>query len=820
MRKSQKQEILELIDTLNQAHDEIAGYMESGKYDHARDMLVQCQDSAITIGNAIENLEGEGTITVSHIEEYCDAVYRTYEMLNTPKDANSRKVHKNLRKQLLRIENSVKNDIPIRREIAFFPYKASMWDSLESVYLKEKEDPDCDVYCVPIPYFELNQDKSLGVMHYEGNEFPKNIEIIDWQSYNFEGRRPDSIYIHNPYDNWNLVTSVHPRFYSNNLKKYTDELVYIPYFILADLDPNDKEKVENVKHFCFLPGIINADKVIVQSEKMRKIYIESYIEEANSLGFPADRKKLEDKIFGAVSPKIEKVRNTKMEDIEIPEDWLQIIKRADGSWKKIILYNTGVTALLQNEDMMLDKIRSVFKLFKERQDKVVLLWRPHPLLVNTIKSMRPQLCQSYEKIVEKYRCEGWGIYDDSADLNRAIVLSDGYYGDASSVVQLCQEVKKPILMQDVDADYYHRPFSKVCLWKGNKIYYPLANYNLLCSTDICTGETDVIEKNNKDNGDSLFTYVGIYQWRNYYILSPGTAIRPALAIYNRDSREWTYISVEEEKREWLMFEEDTIYEFGKYLYIFPGLMVITRIDTEKWIVEYFFYPDIEVGKNTHGQVAYVDGKVYIPLRHDNKIYEFDLQTERFESFVVDTELQGIDTLSFDGKVFWMTGIGKMLCSWNKDMGECTSYKNFPVGFQKYDGIVEGEEGYWFWRSVVYDNTVYFVPFFANMMIEFRDGELTKVDIPQEEENEITIHRKGRSGGRKYWEVKQKDNKLMLISAKNRWLDIIDLDTKKVDIIKININDWADEKKLIQDGEILYERRISLLSFLDMILEKS
>lgn len=820
MRKAQRQEILELINTLDQAHDEIAGYMESGKYDHARDMLVQCQDSAITIGTAIENLEGEGNITVSHIEEYCDAVYHTYEMLNTSNVVNGRKIHKNLRKQLLRIENSVKNDITVRKEIVFFPYKASMWDSLESVYLKAKEDPECDAYCVPIPYFDLNPDKSLGAMHYEGNEFPQNIEIIDWQNFNFEERRPDSIYIHNPYDNWNHVTTVHPRFYSNNLKKYTDELVYIPYFVLADIDPNDKERVDKIKHFCFLPGIINADKVIVQSENMRKIYINAYIEEAKALGFPADRKELENKIFGTGSPKFEKVRNTKKEDIEIPENWLKIIERADGSRKKIIFYNTGVTALLQYGDMMLEKMRSVFKIFKEMQDEIALLWRPHPLLINTIKSMRPELCESYEKIMEDYRDEGWGIYDDSTDLNRAIVLSDGYYGDASSVVQLCQEVKKPILMQDADADYYHGFYFTDCLWEDNKVHFPLANYKLLCSTDLCTGETDTTAINNEvDEENKSLTYVGIYAWKNYYILSPGTTKRSDLCFYNTDSRECFFLPIEVERIKWVNFREDKIFEFGKYIYIISTFLVIVRIDTEKWEVEYIYYPDMEIGEDASGQVAYMKEKVYIPLEHRNKIYEFNLRTEKFKPFIVNTELKGINTLSFDGKVFWMTGIGRMICSWNKDTGECISYKNLPTDFRKHGGIEEGEEGDWFWRSFVYNNAVYFVPLYANMMIELKDGKITKIDLPEEEENDISIRRGGRSGGRKYWAVKQKDNKLLLVSAKNRWLDIIDLDTKKVDIVKIDLNYEEREKEYIQDKEIMHERGISLLTFLDMILEK-
>ena len=40
------------------------------------------------------------------------------------------------------------------------------------------------------------------------------------KEYDIEKRRPDVIYIHNPYDKGNFVTSVHPAFYSDELKKY------------------------------------------------------------------------------------------------------------------------------------------------------------------------------------------------------------------------------------------------------------------------------------------------------------------------------------------------------------------------------------------------------------------------------------------------------------------------------------------------------------------------------------------------------------------------------------------------------------------------
>lgn len=452
MRKSQKQEILEMIQTLHEAHEEVKAYVAKKNFALAQDILSQCQECAISIGTTIEKLEGEVFVTVSYVEAYCDVVFTCYEELNGGA-ANANKIYKSLRKQLLRIESSVKNEVPIRKEIAFFPYKASMWDALESVYLAAKEAPDCDAYCVPIPYYDRNPDRSLGQMHYEGYEYPKNIEVIDWQTYNFEERRPDAIYIHNPYDDWNLVTCVHPRYFSNNLKKYTDKLVYIPYFILDEIEPDDQARIDSMKHFIWTPGVINADKVIVQSEKMKQIYVNEYLKAAQANGLPGkytDKKYLEEKFQGLGSPKFDKVLNTKKEDLEIPEEWLKVIEKPDGSWKKIIFYNTSIAALLENNEKMLEKMKDVFRIFKENKDEVVLLWRPHPLIKSTVSAMRPQLWVEYEKLVNQYQEEGWGIYDDTADMDRAVVLSDAYYGDYSSVVQLCRKVGMPIMIQDVE----------------------------------------------------------------------------------------------------------------------------------------------------------------------------------------------------------------------------------------------------------------------------------------------------------------------------------------------------------------------------------
>ncbi|MCI8672364.1 MAG: hypothetical protein HFI89_02555 [Lachnospiraceae bacterium] len=469
MRKTQKKQAEAYIRLLGQAHLEIKKALETKKYELARDLLGQCQDSAIELGNMIEQAEGEGAVTVPFLEEYCELLYQIHEEIWQRSDEMSHqhispaaskqkldtgRLHKALKKQLTQIENSIKNDISVQTEAVFLPYKASMWDSLESVWQAAAEDPNCTAYVIPIPYYDKNPDGSLKEMHYEGDLYPPYVPVTDYREYDFAEHRPDLVFIHNPYDNSNYVTSVHPFFYSDNIKQFTDQLVYIPYFILGEVDPENKEAVKGMRHFCTVPAVINADKVIVQSEAMRRIYVNVMTEETakneNSARQKEIRKYWEEKIDGSGSPKVDKVLRTSREGLDIPEEWLRLIQKPDGSWKKIIFYNTSVSALLQHGEKMLEKMRDVFKVFKENRDEVALLWRPHPLIKATIESMRPGLWEEYEKLVDRYLQEGWGIYDDTADVDRAIVLCDAYYGDSSSLVRLCQEKGRPVMIQNVE----------------------------------------------------------------------------------------------------------------------------------------------------------------------------------------------------------------------------------------------------------------------------------------------------------------------------------------------------------------------------------
>lgn len=524
MRRYKKKELLETADMLVEAN-EVIGRLCKSNTDGALELLGQCQESAILIGNLIES-KGDGYAELVEIlENYCENIYQM--SIAVSDEEQIRKLSKKIQKQLTYLNNKIRHEIPEdKKEVVFFPYKASMWDSLESVWMAADADEGTDAYVVPIPYYDKNPDGTFREMHYEGDQYPDYVPVTNYEEYDFEERRPDIIFIHNPYDQFNYVTSVHPRFYSGNLKQYTEKLVYIPYFILGEIKPDDEEALKGMKHFCVNEAVKNADRVIVQSEDMRQVYIEVLTRESG--GSKEARAYWEGKIDGSGSPKVDKVLRTKKKDLEIPEEWLKIIRKMDGSWKKIIFYNTSVTAMLQHDEQMLKKIESVFQIFRENRDEVALLWRPHPLMESTLISMRPELWEKYREIRKKYIEEGWGIYDDTVDMDRAVVVSDGYYGDWSSIVHLYQKTRKLVMIQNCQSknkknDNRWHPQITNGFWIDNKMFFSAANYNGLFSIDIRTGNVYLVGKLEEEAIDSVNLTSNIEESNNKIIISPCTA---------------------------------------------------------------------------------------------------------------------------------------------------------------------------------------------------------------------------------------------------------------------------------------------------------
>ncbi|BCJ92950.1 hypothetical protein acsn021_05190 [Anaerocolumna cellulosilytica] len=449
MRKYLKEKLMTLFSEMKEAEKTLLRLIKSEDNFNLQYLLTELQQAALAIGKEAEKSEGDDSTFIHLLEEYCELIWQC----NISKTCSEKlKILAQISDKRKDATSILKHYIQTQYEIVFLPYKASMWDSLESVWRAAKEDINCDCYVIPIPYYDKRPDGSLGDMHYEGHQLPEYVSVTDYKHYDFRTNHPDVIYFHNPYDQYNYVTSVHPDYYSNRLKEYTDMLVYIPYFVSSDNVP---------EHFCSTMGVFRADRVIVESEKIRQTYMNVYM---NILG---EEQKKSDIVNGYVNKKywnnLKQIAETKFlnlgnpkydkvilaQDAVIPKEWEELIIKTDGSKKKVIFYNTTVDAILKSREKALLKIKNTLDFFREQMD-VVLLWRPHPLVRATISSVIPQLSDEYDDLVEKYQSEGWGIFDDTTDFNRAIIISDAYYGDKSSVVALYELTGKPVLIQSLD----------------------------------------------------------------------------------------------------------------------------------------------------------------------------------------------------------------------------------------------------------------------------------------------------------------------------------------------------------------------------------
>lgn len=688
MRKAQKKIALEFVQTLYQAHEQIKSMVNKKDKICAMDLLEQCQEGAIQLGGLIENLEGEGFVTVRLLEDYCEIVYKIHEDLNTNGDKSNLNVYKLLHRQIVKVENSIKNDIKQKIEVAFLPYNASMWDSLESIWMAANESEDCDAYVIPIPYYDKNPDGSFKKEHWEGNQYPNYVPITKYEDYNFEEHNPDMIFIHNPYDDCNMVTSVHPYFFSSNLRKYTDKLVYIPYFIWDEVSPDNINAVEAIQHFCTVPGVINADKVIVQSENIRRIYIDVLVKKAggNTRGF------WEDVILGLGSPKEDKVISSKKEELQIPEKWNNILQMSDGSHKKVILYNTSIGALLQNGERMLEKMKDVFETFKENKDVVALLWRPHPLIKETIDSMLPQLSTKYQEIINWYREEGWGIYDDSSEMNKAIALSDAYYGDESSLVQLCRKAEKSVMLQNVMIknnidEKWVSMVAEDCVQVDNQLIFIARDINIVYSLDLDTGEIILIDSIPEE--DVLAKRLGakIVYWKDELIFAPMKAKK--IWIYNLKTRVWHYLerkNLENNQTDMEMFEavlyENRLFIIGSN---YPAIICL-NLQTESITYIEKPYERLKEKKeklaDCYFRCGYVQKENYLYLASslENLVLEFNMDTYDYKWVKVGDDKNRYSGIACDGKNFWLAPrLNTAIVKWD-GVDTVTEYL-LPIEFQ-------------------------------------------------------------------------------------------------------------------------------------------
>lgn len=434
-----KRQIKELLATLITARTEIEAVIEEGNADTLVNFLADAQEAAVAVGNKVEEAErtenadidseqqqridgtvdlkkvSQGAGTVALLERYCELLWKITQVQD---DRNQLQLIAEAWGVLAETEQALEQ-IREQTAVVFMPYKASMWDCMESVWRAVCEDPDCIPFVVPVPYYDL-KDGAVTARHYEGDKFPEYVPVADYSSFPLAELHPGAIFVHNPFDDCNIVTSVLPQYYSAELKKLTDVLVYIPYFITAN--------GVFVTH-RFFPSYLNFDYIVVHDEKT----IDS---------FSADLPREKFLPFGSTIA--ERILRLEREKPAIPEAWkAQLANGRDFGGGRVVMLNTSISLLMKQRDRFLNKIEYLFELVKQREG-ITLVWRPHPLLAATAQTMGERYAARLARLEEKFQEEKIGVLDKTPDVGITVALCDAYLGEtASSVIQMFGIAGKP-----------------------------------------------------------------------------------------------------------------------------------------------------------------------------------------------------------------------------------------------------------------------------------------------------------------------------------------------------------------------------------------
>lgn len=333
-----------------------------------------------------------------------------------------------------------KKDYKDKKMVVFMPFKAKYWNMMAGLWKEYERSGEYTLIAIPVPYYYKNIDGTVEKFN-DDKQYPEYVKIVSPENFDFDNEYVEKIIIQNPYDSYNATTTVHPQFYAKKLAMCTKELIYIPYFETEENNPSDMRAYVSMDSYVTMPGVVYSDKVIVQSEGIKELYVKKLSEYFGE----ETRDIWNTKIIGNGKHYIE-MENSDSKYDDIPEKWKGYIKKSDGSYKKVILYFICTNDVLENGHRVFDKIKRSMDTFLEYEDSVVPLMMFESNIDEILQMENPELLEDYNEI--KMNFTQYIVNEN--ELDKAMNLCDAFYGDAGSEAQLCRNSGKPVMIQNVE----------------------------------------------------------------------------------------------------------------------------------------------------------------------------------------------------------------------------------------------------------------------------------------------------------------------------------------------------------------------------------
>ncbi|MCR5618915.1 MAG: LicD family protein [Lachnospiraceae bacterium] len=383
-------------------------------------------------GTLVEQIKGENSIpakaVVKCLEEYCEILYQSFSAYE--KDGTAINFFA-IGDHIEKIREATKEYLVRRKETVFVVTGPDKWRGMLPYYDRACAEDDTDIYVIPLPvmtrdYFgRVLKDNGISYSCNPG-DYPgvQEEHLASWETYDISVHCPGRIYIQDPYDGANPFLTVPKSFYASQLRKYTDELIFVPFGKTSEFSECDINDIYNMRSYVTAPGIIYSDKVYVQSENIRNLYISML----TSLAGP-DTGDIWDK------------KITVSDIAEMPSG-----KQRN---EKHLLYCIGINEMIENPDIV-NGIKKRFGIFDAAGDgiRVSIALYPHNRSIwkQADNSLSGEIFELIDKAVTggKYRF----LTSSPGNADSAAEDFDAYYGSPSPFVPAFNAKGKPVMISD------------------------------------------------------------------------------------------------------------------------------------------------------------------------------------------------------------------------------------------------------------------------------------------------------------------------------------------------------------------------------------
>ena len=396
-KKTTEQKCFEITRLLLQVHDKTEALVKVGDNASVATLLNKCQTLAMSLGTLMENSMKGSFALVHMLEEYCELVYRASESWSNENRAELDEI-------ILETEASVKDYFAHKKkEILFVSTKVEWWKELQPVYEYYVSLPDTQVYVMPISY--IVTDKVLGTsgeIRNDGILLPEGLRLVNPEQYDISGRRPDVIVTSYPYDGWGATMDVPESFYSENLRSYTDELVYVPCYE-SELPINENDKAATaIRVMLEQPAVLLSDSIIVSSDEIRKCFADY-----------------------------------------LSERWKSKI-----SGRKILVFGVDGSFLIEKRHRAVEKLKDAMQTIIEASEHVACIYSAGAD-VSGIETIDYELWKDYRTFYESISDSDNVIIDSDHMVKDCLSYISGYYGTPGVLAHRCRNLGKPVMLMNI-----------------------------------------------------------------------------------------------------------------------------------------------------------------------------------------------------------------------------------------------------------------------------------------------------------------------------------------------------------------------------------